>query len=85
MACFGKVPYPPKSGRLTRALPRHEVNALGEQGDARRGIEYTLAHGLARFEPSAQDEHKLARGFEPVPTESAVPYSFIQGFILFSE
>lgn len=36
-----------------------------------RGIEYAIAHGLARFEPGAQGEHKLARGFEPVPTWSA--------------
>ncbi|HMM53470.1 MAG TPA: GNAT family N-acetyltransferase [Candidatus Desulfobacillus sp.] len=36
-----------------------------------RGIEYALAHGLGRFEPGAQGEHKIARGFEPVPTWSA--------------
>jgi predicted N-acyltransferase len=35
------------------------------------GIEYAIAHGLQRFEPGAQGEHKLARGFEPVPTWSA--------------
>lgn len=33
-----------------------------------QGIEYAIAHGLARFEPGAQGEHKLARGFEPVST-----------------
>lgn len=36
-----------------------------------QGIEYAIAHGLERFEPGAQGEHKLARGFEPVPTWSA--------------
>lgn len=36
-----------------------------------RGIDYAIEHGLARFEPGAQGEHKLARGFEPVPTWSA--------------
>ena len=36
-----------------------------------RGIEYAIEHGLQRFEPGAQGEHKLARGFEPVPTWSA--------------
>lgn len=36
-----------------------------------RGIEYAIAHGLRRFEPGAQGEHKLARGFEPVPIFSA--------------
>ncbi len=35
------------------------------------GIEYAIAQGLNRFEPGAQGEHKLARGFEPVPTWSA--------------
>ncbi len=36
-----------------------------------QGIEYAIEHGLQRFEPGAQGEHKLARGFEPVPTWSA--------------
>lgn len=35
------------------------------------GIEYAIAHGLQRFEPGAQGEHKLARGFEPQSTWSA--------------
>ena len=36
-----------------------------------QGIEYAIRHGLQRFEPGAQGEHKLARGFEPMPTWSA--------------
>ena len=36
-----------------------------------RGIEYCLDHGLQRFEPGAQGEHKLARGFEPTDIWSA--------------
>ncbi len=36
-----------------------------------QGIDYCIRNGLARFEPGAQGEHKLARGFEPVPTWSA--------------
>jgi len=36
-----------------------------------QGIAYAIRHGLLRFEPGAQGEHKLARGFEPVPTWSA--------------
>lgn len=36
-----------------------------------QGIDYCIRHGLRRFEPGAQGEHKLARGFEPVPTWSA--------------
>lgn len=35
-----------------------------------RGIEYAIAQRLARFEPGAQGEHKLARGFLPVRTHS---------------
>ena len=35
-----------------------------------RGIEYAIAHRLERFEPGAQGEHKLARGFLPVRTHS---------------
>ncbi len=30
-----------------------------------QGIEYCLREGLGRFEPGAQGEHKLARGFRP--------------------
>lgn len=35
-----------------------------------QGIEYCLRHGLARFDPGAQGEHKIPRGFEPVLTHS---------------
>lgn len=35
------------------------------------GIEYAITHGLQRFEPGAQGEHKIARGFEPASTWSA--------------
>lgn len=35
-----------------------------------QGIEYCLKHGLKRFEPGAQGEHKLARGFLPTITRS---------------
>lgn len=36
-----------------------------------QGIDYCIRHGLQTFEPGAQGEHKLARGFEPVATWSA--------------
>lgn len=36
-----------------------------------QGIEYCIEQGLARFEPGAQGEHKLARGFLPAPTRSS--------------
>ena len=35
-----------------------------------QGIELALAEGCRRFEPGAQGEHKLRRGFRPVPTWS---------------
>lgn len=35
-----------------------------------QGIEYALRHGLRRFDPGTQGEHKLIRGFAPVLTES---------------
>jgi predicted N-acyltransferase len=36
-----------------------------------QGIEYCLEHGLQAFEPGAQGEHKLARGFLPARVHSA--------------
>ncbi|WP_240732345.1 GNAT family N-acetyltransferase [Dyella terrae] len=35
-----------------------------------QGIEHAIRHGLSRFEPGAQGEHKLARGFLPITTHS---------------
>ena len=35
-----------------------------------QGVEYCLREGLARFEPGAQGEHKLARGFLPAVVRS---------------
>ncbi len=36
-----------------------------------QGIEYAIRHGLKVFEPGAQGEHKVARGFVPTLTQSA--------------
>jgi len=36
-----------------------------------RGIEFCIEHGLQLFEPGAQGEHKIARGFVPQVTRSA--------------
>jgi predicted N-acyltransferase len=36
-----------------------------------QGIEYCIEHGLQRFEPGTQGEHKVPRGFEPTPVSSA--------------
>jgi hypothetical protein len=35
-----------------------------------QGIEYCITHGLKKFDPGAQGEHKIQRGFRPVPTWS---------------
>lgn len=35
-----------------------------------QGIEYCIAQGLQRFDPGAQGEHKIQRGFHPVHTYS---------------
>ncbi|MGB0664112.1 MAG: GNAT family N-acetyltransferase [Pontibacterium sp.] len=35
-----------------------------------QGIEYCIEHGLQRFDPGAQGEHKISRGFEPSFTHS---------------
>ena len=35
-----------------------------------RGIEYCIERGLQRFDPGAQGEHKIQRGFEPTLTRS---------------
>jgi predicted N-acyltransferase len=35
-----------------------------------QGIEHCIERGLSRFEPGAQGEHKIARGFLPVRTHS---------------
>lgn len=36
-----------------------------------QGIEYCIAEGLQRFDPGAQGEHKIQRGFRPVATCSS--------------
>jgi predicted N-acyltransferase len=36
-----------------------------------QGIEYCIDHGLQRFEPGTQGEHKVPRGFVPTLTSSA--------------
>ncbi len=36
-----------------------------------QAIDYAIAHGLSRVEAGAQGQHKIARGYEPVPTWSA--------------
>jgi len=40
-----------------------------------QGIDYAIEHGLNRFDPGAQGEHKIQRGFTPVLTSS---FHFLQ-------
>ncbi len=35
-----------------------------------QGIEYCIEHGLSKFDPGAQGEHKIQRGFKPIQTFS---------------
>ena len=48
-----------------------QIDALHFEVCYYQGIEYCIEHGLERFEPGAQGEHKLARGFLPTRTESS--------------
>lgn len=49
---------------------REQVEALHFEACYYQGIEYCLRQGLTVFEPGAQGEHKLARGFLPTRTRS---------------
>jgi len=49
---------------------RENIPGLHFEACYYQGIEYCLANGLTRFEPGAQGEHKLARGFLPTKTQS---------------
>ncbi len=48
-----------------------EVNSLHFELCYYQGIEYCIQHGLQHFEPGAQGQHKMARGFIPTLTTSA--------------
>lgn len=59
-----------------------EVKHLHFEACYYAGIEYAVKHGLQRFEPGAGGEHKIARGFIPVKTQSAhwlAPNPFDEG------
>lgn len=60
----------------TRLFGRHwgcteHIDCLHFEACYYQGIEYCIAHGLQVFEPGAQGEHKVPRGFVPVRTESS--------------
>jgi len=56
-------------GRHWGAIEQH--HSLHFETCLYQGIEYCIKHGLRHFEPGAQGEHKVSRGFEPTPTWSA--------------
>ncbi len=49
---------------------REEVEHLHFEACYYQGIEYAINHGLKHFDPGAQGEHKIQRGFEPITTYS---------------
>jgi predicted N-acyltransferase len=57
-------------GRYWGADPGERIPGLHFETCYYQGIEYCLREGLARFEPGAQGEHKLARGFLPALVRS---------------
>lgn len=50
---------------------RADFNALHFEACYYQGIEYCIANGIQHFEPGAQGEHKITRGFVPTITRSA--------------
>ncbi len=47
-----------------------ELDCLHFEACYYQGIDYCIEKGLQRFDPGAQGEHKIQRGFEPIPTWS---------------
>ncbi len=47
-----------------------EFDALHFEACYYQGIEYCIRHGLKHFDPGAQGEHKIQRGFTPIETFS---------------
>jgi hypothetical protein len=48
----------------------HDFEYLHFEACYYQGIEFCIEHGLSRFDPGAQGEHKIQRGFTPVRTWS---------------
>ena len=55
-------------GRYWGCMAEHEF--LHFEACYYQGIEYCIANGLQRFDPGAQGEHKIQRGFTPIETWS---------------
>jgi predicted N-acyltransferase len=49
---------------------KEEYDQLHFEACYYQGIEYAIKHQLKRFDPGAQGEHKIQRGFTPTPTYS---------------
>jgi len=47
-----------------------ELDCLHFEACYYRGIDYCIENHLARFDPGAQGEHKIQRGFTPIKTVS---------------
>lgn len=47
-----------------------EYDALHFEACYYQGIEYCIKHNIQYFDPGAQGEHKISRGFEPIKTYS---------------
>jgi predicted N-acyltransferase len=47
-----------------------DFNSLHFEACYYQGIDYCISHGLNHFEPGAQGEHKISRGFVPTATYS---------------
>lgn len=47
-----------------------EIDCLHFEACYYQGIEYCIKNGLKKFDPGAQGEHKIQRGFRPVKTYS---------------
>ncbi len=56
-------------GRYWGAL--REIDCLHFEACYYQGIDYCIREGLERFDPGAQGEHKIQRGFTPIATVSA--------------
>jgi predicted N-acyltransferase len=49
---------------------RREFDCLHFEACYYQGIEFCIRHGLGRFDPGAQGEHKIQRGFRHIETYS---------------
>jgi len=47
-----------------------EIDCLHFEACYYQGIEYCIRNGLKKFDPGAQGEHKIQRGFRPIKTFS---------------